>query len=99
MPASARVADLLKNANISARIKELQTHPRGAGYLVGNKRTKQQLQHKLELLDMLIAARAAEMKDYPGAATGLLVKGYKGKDAQQMVLRYDSASCCASFAL
>ncbi len=50
-----------------------------------------QLQHKLELLDMLIAARAEDMKDLPGGATGLLCKDWKGKDANQLVLRYDSA--------
>ncbi len=50
-----------------------------------------ELQRKLDLLNDLMAARAAEMKDLPGGATGLLCKDFKGKDAQQMVLRYDSA--------
>jgi hypothetical protein len=31
------------------------------------------------------------LKDIPGGDTGLLVKDYKGKDANQVVYKFDSA--------
>ncbi len=92
--ATQSASRLLRNANISARVKELQdTQVERVISLEVKERNNRiaLLQHKLEQLDMLIAARAADMKDLPGGTTGLLCRDYKGKDANQLVLRYDSA--------
>jgi hypothetical protein len=39
----------------------------------------------------IIEERGAEMADVPGGSSGLLVKTYKGKDADTAVYRFDAA--------
>jgi hypothetical protein len=40
-------------------------------------------------LDLILEQRGAGMADLPGDASGLLVRDYKGKDADRLVLRID----------
>lgn len=39
----------------------------------------------------LIEARATEYADNPVGATGMLVKDYRGKNAEQMIWKFDGA--------
>jgi hypothetical protein len=39
----------------------------------------------------LIEARATEYADHPAGATGMLVKDYRGKNAEQMIWKFDGA--------
>ncbi len=75
-----RSTRLLRNAKVSARVKELQdTQVERVISLEVKERNNRiaLLQHKLEQLDMLTAARAADMKDLPGGAT--VVQGLQGE--------------------
>ena len=38
----------------------------------------------------LIEARALEYSDHPGGATGLLVKDYRGKNAEREIWKFDA---------
>lgn len=50
------------------------------------------MQDRIDGLLALSAARgAAYAEENPAAATGMLVKDYRGKDANQVVWRFDSA--------
>ena len=49
------------------------------------------LQDLVERMRRLIEERGAEMADVPGGSSGLLVKTYKGKDADSVVYRFDAA--------
>lgn len=40
-------------------------------------------------LDLILQQRGADMADVPGGASGLLVRGYRGKDADRLVTRID----------
>jgi len=40
-------------------------------------------------LDLILDQRGADMVDVPGGASGLLVRGYKGKEADRLVTRID----------
>jgi hypothetical protein len=40
-------------------------------------------------LELVLDQRGADMADLPGAASGLLVRGYKGKEADRLVTRID----------
>jgi hypothetical protein len=40
-------------------------------------------------LDLILEQRGAGMADLPGDASGLLVRDYKGKEADRLVLRID----------
>ena len=52
----------------------------------------QVLQDRVDGMIAFSAARAAEYAEgNPAAATGLLVKDYRGKDANQVVWKFDSA--------
>jgi hypothetical protein len=42
-------------------------------------------------LDLVLDQRGADMADLPGGASGLLVRGYKGKEADRLVTPIDSA--------
>ncbi len=82
----------LRNAYISARVKELQDTQveRVISLEIKEQNSRiAKLQYKLELLDILIAARAEDMTELPGGATGLLCRERGG--TQQLVQRYDSA--------
>jgi hypothetical protein len=40
-------------------------------------------------LDLILDQRGADMADVPGGASGLLVRGYKGREADRLVTRID----------
>jgi hypothetical protein len=40
-------------------------------------------------LDLILDQRGADMADLPGGESGLLVRGYKGKETDRLVLRID----------
>jgi hypothetical protein len=42
-------------------------------------------------LDLILDQRGADMADLPGGESGLLVRGYKGKETDRLVLRIDQA--------
>jgi len=49
------------------------------------------LQDLVERMRRVIEERGAEVADVPGGSSGLLVKTYKGKDADTAVYRFDAA--------
>jgi hypothetical protein len=49
------------------------------------------LQDLVDRMRRVIEERGAEMADVPGGSSGLLVKTYKGKDADTAVYRFDAA--------
>jgi len=49
------------------------------------------LQDLVDRMRRVIEERGAEMADVPGGSSGLLVKTYKGKDADSAVYRFDAA--------
>src|ERR1700694_3557030 len=51
----------------------------------------QVLQNRLDRMRHLIEARALEDRDHPGGATGMLVKDYRGKNAEQEIWKFDAA--------
>jgi hypothetical protein len=51
----------------------------------------QALQNRWDRMRGLIEARAQEMKDVPGGETGMLVRDFKGKDANQVVYKFDAS--------
>jgi hypothetical protein len=48
-------------------------------------------QNRWDRMRGLIEARAQEMKDVPGGETGMLVRDFKGKDANQVVYKFDAS--------
>ena len=51
----------------------------------------QVLQNNLNRLCRLIEARALEYSDHPGGTTGMLMKDYRGKNAEQETWKFDAA--------
>ena len=51
----------------------------------------QVLQNTLARMRNLIEAHAFEYRGHPGGATGMLVKDYRGKNAEQEIWKFDSA--------
>ncbi len=51
----------------------------------------QVLQNTLDRRHNLIEARAFEYRDHPGGATGMLVKDYRGKNAEQEIWKFDAS--------
>ena len=49
------------------------------------------LQDLVDRMRRVMEERGAEMADVPGGSSGLLVKTYKGKDADTAVYRFDAA--------
>jgi hypothetical protein len=41
-------------------------------------------------LDLILDQRGADMADLPGGASGLLVRGYQGRESDRLVTRIDS---------
>ena len=92
--AAASASRLLTNANVSARIEELRTSiAEGVVELDIRKRSArvEVLETNVNCMLGLIEARALEYSDQPGGATGLLVKDYRGKNAEQEIWRFDAA--------
>jgi hypothetical protein len=91
--ASQSAARLLRNAEICSRVMELRAEVSAATIQLEitdrNARVKA-LQDTLDRCRRLIEARAADMPDVPGGSTGLLVRDYKGKDANQPVYKADT---------
>jgi hypothetical protein len=50
------------------------------------------LQSRIDAMLALSEARALEYAADPGGSTGLLVKDYRGKDANQLVWKFDRPS-------
>jgi hypothetical protein len=83
----------MTNDKVSARIHELKAiFAEGVIQLEIRERNArvQILQDQLNRMRRLIEARASEYSDHPGGATGLLVKDYRGKNAEQEVWRFDA---------
>jgi phage terminase small subunit len=92
--AAASASRLLTNANVSARIEELKTSiAEGVVEVDIRKRPArvQVLQNNLNCMWGLIEARALEYSDHPCGATGMLVKDYRGKNAEQEIWKFDTA--------
>src|ERR1700730_16301933 len=49
------------------------------------------VQNKLDHVRNLIETRAIEYADHLGGATGMLVKDYRGKNAEQEIWKFDAA--------
>ncbi|MGO9257915.1 MAG: hypothetical protein ACLQU1_16620 [Bryobacteraceae bacterium] len=84
----------MTNDKVLARIHELKTNfAEGVIQLAIRERSArvQILQDQLNRLLRLIEARASEYSDHPGGATGLLVKDYRGKNAEREVWKFDAA--------
>ena len=85
---------LITKDQISARIEELKrTICDGVVQLAIRERSArvQILQDNLDRLRNVIAARAFEYADHLGGATGMLVKDYRGKNAEREIYRFDAA--------
>jgi hypothetical protein len=78
---SARINEL--KTTIAARVVDLEIRKRGACVQV--------LQNTLDRMCNLIEARAIEYADHLGGATGMLVKDYRGKNAEQEIWKSDAA--------
>src|ERR1039457_6152143 len=92
--AHSNAARLSANEPISARIKELQTvvAERVISAEVRRRSWRVQiLQSRIDAMLALSEARALEYAADPGGSTGLLVKDYRGKDANQVVWKFDAA--------
>ena len=92
--AAASASRLLNNANVSARVEELKTSiAEGVVAVEIRKRSSrvEVLQDNLNRMCGLIEARALEYSDDPGGATGMLVKDYLGKNAEQEIWKLDAA--------
>jgi phage terminase small subunit len=92
--AAASASRLLTNASVSARVEELKTSiAEGVVEVEIRKRSArvEVLQDNLNRMCGLIETRAWEYSDHPGGATGMLVKDYRGKNAEQEIWRLDAA--------
>jgi hypothetical protein len=85
---------LITNDNVLARIKELQTAV--AERVVASEIRRRNwrvevLQQRVEGMLALSAARAKEYAEFPAGKTGMLVKDYRGKNAEQVIWKFDAA--------
>jgi hypothetical protein len=93
--ANSNATRLMGNEGILLRIAELKTViAKGVVSLEIRARSArvQVLQSNLDRLRNLIESRAFVYSDYPGGgATGLLVKDYRGKNAEKEVWKFDAS--------
>jgi anti-sigma28 factor (negative regulator of flagellin synthesis) len=92
--AASSASRLLTDPNVSARVEELKTSiAEGVVEVDIRKRSAriQVLENNLNCMLGLIEARALEYSDDPGGATGMLVKDYLGKNAEQEIWKLDEA--------
>ena len=92
--AAASASRLLTNGNVAARIEELKTSiAEGVVEVDIRKRPArvEVLQDYLNRMCGLIEARALEYSDHASGATGMLVKDYRGKNAEQEIWKFDAA--------
>jgi hypothetical protein len=85
---------LITHDKVSARIEELKrTISDGVIQLAIRERSArvQILQDNLDRLRNVIAARAFEYAGHLGGATGMLVRDYRGKNAEREIYRFDAA--------
>src|ERR1039457_71476 len=91
--AAASASRLLSDTNVSARIEELKTSI-AEGVVEVDIRQRparvQVLENNLNCMLGLIEARGVEHADYPGGDTGMLVKDYRGKNAEQEIWKLDA---------
>jgi hypothetical protein len=94
--ARAGAARLYAKAAVCARIRQIQeTLSTGTIALEINSRNARvaALQERWDRLraglDLILRQRGADMADVPGGASGLLVRDYKGKEADRQVGRID----------
>src|ERR1039457_734688 len=92
--AAASASRLLSDTNVSARIEELKTSI-AEGVVEVDIRQRparvQVLENNLNCMLGLIEARGVEHADYPGGDTGMLVKDYRGKNAEREIWKLDAA--------
>jgi len=91
--AAASALRLRTDANVSARIEELKTSiTEGVVEVDIRKRPArvQILEDNLNCMWSLIEARGVEHADHPGGATGMLVKDYRGKNAEREIWKFDA---------
>ncbi len=92
---------LLKNAEVCARLSELQNEVAVAVVQTQITQRNERVQVLQDFLDRgrrLIEARALQMREIPGGETGLLVEDWKGKDATTPVYRADTPLLSAMLA-
>lgn len=92
--AGQSAARLLKNADICSRLMEVRAEVSAATVQLEISDRNSRVQVLQDLLDRarrLIAARAEDLADIPGGETGLLVRDFKGKDADTPVYKADTA--------
>jgi hypothetical protein len=94
--ARAGAARLYAKATVCARIRQIQeTLSTGTIALEISSRNARvaALQKRWDSLraglDLILQQRGADMADVPGGASGLLVRDYKGKEADRLVSRID----------
>jgi phage terminase small subunit len=92
--AAASASRLLTNADVSARIEELRTSIVEVVVQVDIRKRSarvQVLQNNLNCMWELVEARASEYSDHAGGSTGMLVREYRGKNAEQEIWKFDAA--------
>jgi Terminase small subunit len=92
--AQSNASRLSANELVLARIKQLKTVVAERVITAEVRRRSwriQILQSRIDAMLALSEARAIEYADHSGGSTGLLVKDYRGKDANQEVWKFDAA--------
>jgi hypothetical protein len=92
--AAASASRLMTHDKVAGRIQELKTAQAAKVVKIEIRKRSARVQAGQNLVDRLCRlrdARAAEYADHPGGATGMLVKEYRGKNAQQEIWRFDAA--------
>jgi hypothetical protein len=92
--AKQSAARMLTNADHCSRIRELQqTFAAGVVDVEIRKRSArvQVLQNRLDGLLALSAARPLRYADHAEGATGMVVRGYRGRNAKKEVWKFDGA--------
>ena len=92
--AAQNASRLIANEKVSMRIEELKEKiSEGVVRLEVRKRSArlQILQSSVDGILQVIAGRAFEHAGHPGGASGLLVKDYRGKNAEKEIWRFDAA--------
>jgi hypothetical protein len=92
--AAQGAARLLRNAKVCSHVAEIRSAL--AEGIIQREITNRNarvglLQDLVERMRRVIEERGAELADVPGGSSGLLVKTYKGKDADTAVYRFDAA--------
>src|ERR1039457_6301412 len=91
--AAQGAARLLRNAKVCSHVAEIRVAL--AEGVIQREITDRNarvglLQDLVDRIRKVIAERGADMADVPGGSTGLLVRDYKGKDADTPVYKFDA---------